>query len=165
MNKCDLHTILRLPTGIFYAAGVKTNVLFFTRGSQDVDTTQRVWFYDMRTDMPRFGKRTPFEESAFAKASSRPTPAGKHDLATVANEYDGVIDDQARSQVQGDPRWQCITRQDIGAKGDSLDLGLMADPNQRSSEELGDPIDIAKAALAEVTTIEKELMAILKELG
>src|SRR5690606_22398068 len=35
MNKCDLHTILRLPTGIFYAQGVKTNVLFFTRGKTD----------------------------------------------------------------------------------------------------------------------------------
>lgn len=34
LDKCNLHTILRLPTGIFYAQGVKTNVLFFTRGKQ-----------------------------------------------------------------------------------------------------------------------------------
>ena len=41
MNKCNLHTILRLPTGIFYAQGVKTNVLFFTRGKTDEDNTKR----------------------------------------------------------------------------------------------------------------------------
>ena len=41
MNKCDLHTILRLPTGIFYAPGVKTNVLFFTREKQTKITRKR----------------------------------------------------------------------------------------------------------------------------
>ena len=39
LDKCNLHTILRLPTGIFYAQGVKTNVLFFTRGKTDKGNT------------------------------------------------------------------------------------------------------------------------------
>lgn len=56
MNKCNLHTVLRLPTGIFYAQGVKTNVLFFTRGKSDKDNTKQVWFYDLRTNMQSFGK-------------------------------------------------------------------------------------------------------------
>ena len=43
----NLHTILRLPTGIFYAQGVQTNVLFFTKG----EATKEVWFYDYRTDV------------------------------------------------------------------------------------------------------------------
>ena len=55
MDKCNLHTVLRLPTGIFYAQGVKTNVLFFTRGRTDKGNTQEVWFYDLRTNMPSFG--------------------------------------------------------------------------------------------------------------
>lgn len=164
MNKCDLHTILRLPTGIFYAAGVKTNVLFFTRGKKDVDNTQRVWFYDMRTDMPRFGKRTPFTEAAF-EGFVKAYTGGQHNLLTVSQEYDGKINEEARTQVQGEDRWQCLNRADILAKNDSLDLGLMADPNQRTSEELGEPVDIAKAALKEIKAIEKELMGILKELG
>jgi type I restriction enzyme M protein len=42
MDKCDLHTILRLPTGIFYAQGVKTNVLFFTRGEKDKGNTKKI---------------------------------------------------------------------------------------------------------------------------
>ena len=43
----NLHTILRLPTGIFYAQGVKANVLFFTKGQP----TKEIWFYDYRTDV------------------------------------------------------------------------------------------------------------------
>ena len=67
MHKCNLHTLLRLPTGIFYAQGVKTNVLFFTKGTtenpnQDENCTQNVWVYDLRTNMPSFGKRTPFTD-------------------------------------------------------------------------------------------------------
>ena len=67
MDKCNLHTILRLPTGIFYAQGVKTNVLFFTRGSSDKGNTKEVWVYDMRANMPQFGKRTPFTREYFAE--------------------------------------------------------------------------------------------------
>lgn len=47
LTKFNLHTILRLPTGIFYAQGVQTNVLFFTKG----EPTQDVWYYDYRTDV------------------------------------------------------------------------------------------------------------------
>src|ERR1700726_3771160 len=56
MDLCSLHTILRLPTGIFYAQGVKTNMLFFQRGKTDKANTKAVWVYDMRANMPAFGK-------------------------------------------------------------------------------------------------------------
>ena len=65
MNKCNLHTILRLPTGIFYAKGVKTNVLFFDRGTTDQDNTKEVWVYDMRHNMRSFGKRNPLNKKDF----------------------------------------------------------------------------------------------------
>ena len=74
MGKCNLHTVLRLPTGIFYAQGVKTNVLFFHRGAKETGSTRETWFYDLRTNMDSFGKRTPFTrehlkpfEEAFGK--------------------------------------------------------------------------------------------------
>src|SRR6202166_4687313 len=66
MNLCDLHTILRLPTGIFYAQGVKTNVLFFTRGKTDTSNTKNVWVYDLRANMPAFGKTRPLKTGDFA---------------------------------------------------------------------------------------------------
>lgn len=54
MGWCDLHTILRLPTGIFYAQGVKTNVIFFTRNVDRSESggTEAVWVYDMHVDCP-----------------------------------------------------------------------------------------------------------------
>ena len=52
LTECDLHTILRLPTGIFYAQGVKANVLFFDRkAASEKVWTKEVWFYDLRTNM------------------------------------------------------------------------------------------------------------------
>lgn len=65
MDKCNLHTILRLPTGIFYAPGVKTNVLFFRRGETDHGNTKQVWVHDLRANMPSFGVRTPLTHSDF----------------------------------------------------------------------------------------------------
>ena len=65
MEKCNLHTILRLPTGIFYAQGVKTNVLFFHRGNKDRGNTKEVWIYDLRSNMPSFGKTNPLTRSYF----------------------------------------------------------------------------------------------------
>jgi type I restriction enzyme M protein len=52
LETCDVHTLLRLPTGIFYAQGVKANVLFFDNKPKDGKTqTKRVWIYDLRTNM------------------------------------------------------------------------------------------------------------------
>ncbi|MGV7210088.1 N-6 DNA methylase [Oxalobacteraceae bacterium A2-2] len=52
LETCDVHTILRLPTGIFYAQGVKANVVFFDNAPKDGRVhTQGVWFYDLRTNM------------------------------------------------------------------------------------------------------------------
>ena len=103
MDKCNLHTILRLPTGIFYAQGVKTNVLFFTREKTDKDSTKAVWFYDLRTNMPSFGKTNPLKASDFAGFEAA---YGAEDRSKVADE-----------------RWQCFTREEIALKGYSLDLG------------------------------------------
>ena len=51
LEECDVHTILRLPTGIFYAQGVKANVVFFDAKPKDGQThTKGVWFYDLRTN-------------------------------------------------------------------------------------------------------------------
>jgi type I restriction enzyme M protein len=67
MDKCDLHTILRLPTGIFYAQGVKTNVLFFTRGKKDKGNTKAVVDLRHARQRPAFGKRTPLTREHFAE--------------------------------------------------------------------------------------------------
>ena len=161
LNKCKLHTILRLPTGIFYAAGVKTNVLFFERGTGDENNTQEVWFYDMRTNAPSFGKRTPFTRVAFADFVTAYT--GGISIDDVKEEYDGTID-QSKRQSINDERWSCLTIDDIAKKNYSLDLGLIADKSLSNGEDLGEPVDIAKEALCELDAIMMELNAIIKEL-
>lgn len=144
MEKCNLHTILRLPTGIFYAAGVKTNVLFFEKGKIDKDNTKEVWFYDMRTNMPKFGKRTPLTEKHFA-------------------DFEKAFTATDRNKVK-DERFSSISFAEIVKKNYSLDLGLIADQSISNGEELGDPQDIAKEALSEMESIMKDLNAIIKEL-
>jgi len=161
MEKCNLHTILRLPTGIFYAAGVKTNVLFFTRGKKEEANTDKVWFYDMRTNMPAYGVRTPFTEKAFADFIIAYT--GGVDFEHVMHNFDGTIDHEKRAAIK-DERWQCITLEIINAKNYSLDLGLIADSSLTKSEDLGDPRAIAKEAMAELNLIQKELEDLIKEL-
>jgi type I restriction enzyme M protein len=161
MDKCNLHTILRLPTGIFYAAGVKTNVLFFTRGKTEKDNTKKVWIYDMRTNAPNYGKRTPFTRKAFEDFIFAYT--GGVSAENVQMEYDGAVDDQKRKAIK-DKRWKLFTREEIAKKNDSLDIGLIADDSISKSEDLGEPIDIAKEALLELNSITKEMNAIIKEL-
>lgn len=161
MDKCDLHTILRLPTGIFYAAGVKTNVLFFTRGKSETKNTEKVWIYDMRTNTPNYGKRTQFTEKAFDDFMRAYTGGMVWD--EVLQNYNGEIDHQKRESIQ-DERWNCFSRADIAKKNDSLDMGLIADESITSSEDLGEPLDIAKAALLELEKITLELNAIIEEL-
>ena len=52
LHECDVHTLLRLPTGLFYAQGVKANVLFFDRKpASEKPWTEKLWIYDLRTNM------------------------------------------------------------------------------------------------------------------
>ena len=161
MEKCNLHTILRLPTGIFYAAGVKTNVLFFTKGLKEESQTQNVWFYDMRTNMPSYGKRTPFTENAFDEFIFAYTGGI---TANGVMKYDGAIDETKRNSIKN-KCWQKISRKTIAAKNDSLDLGLIADDSITKVEDLGEPLDIAREALIELQAIQLELENLIKELS
>ncbi|KGE18534.1 N-6 DNA methylase [Paenibacillus wynnii] len=144
MNKCNLHTILRLPTGIFYAQGVKTNVLFFTREKTDKDNTKDVWVYDLRTNMPKFGKRTPFTTAHFDAFME----------AYTATE---------RNSVQ-DERFNVFTREDIRKKDDSLDIGLIADESLSAYDDLPDPIDSAEEAIAKLDEAMTLLLEVVAEL-
>ena len=144
MDKCNLHTILRLPTGIFYAQGVKTNVLFFTRGTEDKGNTKDVWFYDLRTNMPNFGKTNPLKESHF-------------------DEFVKAYTAEDREKVE-DERWNKFTREEIREKNDNLDLGLIKDDSILDYEDLPDPIESAEEAVAKLEEATDLLMSVIKEL-
>lgn len=160
MNKCSLHTILRLPTGIFYAQGVKTNVLFFQKGTvnnprQEQDCTQRVWVYDLRSNMPNFGKRTPF---------------GATHLKPFEDAYgDDPNGNGPRAEnVQGIgelSRFRVFNRADISARGDSLDISWLKDADSMDANDLPAPEILAGEAMAELTEALHELEALLDALG
>ena len=66
LQQCDVHTLLRLPTGVFYKPGVKANVLFFDRKPpQDSAWTTRLWVYDLRTNKHFTQKQNPIRRSDF----------------------------------------------------------------------------------------------------
>ncbi|MBC7000705.1 N-6 DNA methylase [Cytophaga sp. FL35] len=162
MDKCNLHTILRLPTGIFYAAGVKTNVLFFTRGTTETENTKGVWYFDMRTNVPNYGKRTPFTRAAFNEFIEAYTGGVQPEKLTT--HFDGIVNDTARKKIVNE-RWQFIERKKIELNNYSLDIGLIPDNSIIKSEDIGEPIEIAKEALSELTNITAELNALIKALN
>lgn len=144
MDKCNLHTVLRLPTGIFYAQGVKTNVLFFTRGKTDKGNTKEVWFYDLRTNMPSFGKTNPLKAEHFA-------------------DFEAAYEAADRRAVQ-DERFSVFTRKQISEKGNSLDLGLIRDDSIVDYEDLPDPVESGEEAIAQLEEAVDLLMSVVNEL-
>lgn len=162
MEKCNLHTVLRLPTGIFYAQGVKTNVLFFERGMSETGNTKQIWYYDLRTNMESLGKRNPLSRKHFADFVLAYT--GGISIDDVKEKFAGTVNLKKREQIK-DPRWRSFTRKDIEAKNDSLDVGLIADDSYGNNGQDAAPIELAKAAKGEMEAIMKELDAIIKELS
>ncbi len=151
MNKCDLHTILRLPTGIFYAQGVKTNVLFFTRRQKDKGNTKDIWIYDMRTNMPNFGKRTPLDIKHF------------QDFMKV---YGDDPFGKAKRKDQGEKgRFRRFTREEIAKRNDSLDITWLQDDSVQKGNDLPEPADIAGDILAQLSIATEEMQELARLLG
>ena len=144
MEKCDLHTILRLPTGIFYAQGVKTNVLFFKRGNTEKGNTKEVFFYDLRTNMPSFVKTKPLAESHF-------------------KEFKETFNASKKQKLKLE-RWNVFTRDEVRKKGNSLDLGLIKDDSVISQEDLPNPVESAEIAIGKLEQASDLLGAVIKEL-
>jgi type I restriction enzyme M protein len=75
LDTCDLHTVLRLPTGIFYAQGVKANVLHFTKQpAREAPWTKQTWFYDLRTNQRFTLKRNNSPSTTCSRSSTRTAP-------------------------------------------------------------------------------------------
>jgi type I restriction enzyme M protein len=153
MDKCNLHTILRLPTGIFYAQGVKTNVLFFTRGParRDTGNTERTWVYDLRANMPSFGKRTPLARAHFAE----------FEAAYGADPLGGA----SRVDTGQGGRFRCFTREQVRARGDNLDIAWLRDENAQRHDELPEPEEIAAEIMAKLREAMEEMEALTEALA
>lgn len=154
MSWCNLHTILRLPVGIFYAQGVKTNVLFFTRADEEApanDATEAVWIYDARSGAPSYGKTNPFNAS---------------DLADFATAFgDDPLGGGERADQSETGRFRRFTRAEIAARGDNLDISWLKDTSAEAEDGLETPEDIAAAIEGHLTLALEEVRALVEELG
>lgn len=133
LKSCDVHTILRLPTGIFYKPGVKANVLFFDKkpGSAKVQT-KKLWVYDLRTNQHFTLKQKPITLADFDEflACYRPGALHKRKPTWSKDNRDG--------------RWRSYDWKELENR-DKLDLDLtwLKDESIEDGSNLPEPDELA----------------------
>ncbi|MGI9574203.1 N-6 DNA methylase [Alloalcanivorax xenomutans] len=155
LETTDLHTILRLPTGIFYAQGVKANVLFFdNREASPKPWTREVWYYDYRTNIHHTLKKKPlrFEDLAEFIECYNPQNPKKRKAAW-----------DAESNPEG--RWRSFTYEELIARDKtSLDVFWLKDKSLTDLDNLPEPDDLAEEIIENLEAGLASFRAVLSEL-
>ena len=146
LSEFNLHTILRLPTGIFYAQGVKANVLFFTKGS----STKDIWFYDYRTDV---------------KHTLATNPMQRHHLDDFVSCYHAE-DINARvetynAETNPNGRWRKYSCDEITRDKTSLDVSWIKQGGDEVDYSLSELIDILKEKSDNISKAVAELQKLM----
>ena len=130
LDTTDLHTILRLPTGIFYANGVKANVLFFDgKPSSKTPWTKEIWVYDYRTNIHHTLKKNPLKLDDLKDFIQLYNPENRHKRKETYN---------AETNPEG--RWRKFTYDEIIARDKtSLDITWLKDKSLADLDNLPDP--------------------------
>ena len=152
LQSTDLHTILRLPTGIFYKPGVKANVLFFdNRPGAKEAWTKEVWFYDYRTNVHHTLKKKPMVFEDLQKFI---------DLYNPSNRYDRK---ETWSEENPDGRWRKYSYEEVLARDKTnLDIFWLKDKSLADLDNLPDPDILANEIIENIEAgLEsfKEIMA------
>ena len=135
LDTADLHTILRLPTGIFYAHGVKANVIFFdAKPAASKPWTKEIWYYDYRTNVHHTLKKNPLRLSDLQDFINCYNPANRHKRQETFN---------AETNVDG--RWRKFTYDEIISRDKtSLDLSWIKDKSLADLDNLPNPDELAE---------------------
>lgn len=141
LKACDVHTLLRLPTGVFYAQGVKANVLFFDkRPGREESWTEKLWIYDLRTNQHFTLKTNPLAEKDLQDFIACFHPENRHDR----RETD---------------RFKCFTYDELMQRDKvSLDIFWLKDESLEDSANLPPPEVLAQE-------ITENLQAALEQFG
>jgi type I restriction enzyme M protein len=154
LEETDLHTILRLPTGIFYAQGVKANVLFFEKKTeQKTPLTKEVWYYDYRTNIRHTPKKNPLRVEHLKE------------FIECYQADDRRKRKETWSDKNEDGRWRKHDYKDIIARDKTnLDIFWLKDDKLIDLENLPEPeilldeiIDSIESALASFKTIKENM--------
>jgi type I restriction enzyme M protein len=140
LKTAELHTILRLPTGIFYAQGVKANVLFFNNKPASKDAwTKEVWFYDYRTNVHHTPKKNPMRQSH---------------LEEFINLYNGkniYKRKETWSEENQDGRWKKYSYDKLVTRDKtSLDIFWLKDKSLTDLDNLPDPDILANEIIENI---------------
>jgi type I restriction enzyme M protein len=154
LQQCDVHTLLRLPTGIFYAQGVKANVLFFDRKpGREEPWTRKLWIYDLRTNKHFTLKQDPLTRGDLDEFVACYDAGNRHDRT------------ETWSEQTPDGRWRAYDYAEIVARDKaSLDIFWLRDEALEDGANLPEPDVIAaeiiedlRAALEQFEEIQADL--------
>jgi type I restriction enzyme M protein len=155
LQECDVHTLLRLPTGIFYAQGVKANVLFFDRKPASATPwTKTLWIYDLRTNKNFTLKTNRLERSDLDELVACYHPENRHErTATWGPENPAG-------------RWRSFGYDELLRRDKvNLDIFWLRDESQDDGASLDDPDAIAAEMVEDLRAVLEELEAIALDLA
>ncbi len=155
MKTTDLHTILRLPTGIFYAQGVKANVLFFdNKAASKHPWTKEVWVYDYRTNIHHTLKKKPLNLEDL------------RDFITLYNPSNRNNRTETWSEENPEGRWRKFTYEEIIARDKTnLDIFWLKDKSLADLDNLPDPDVLASEIIDDIEAGLENFKSIMETLN
>ena len=156
LETTELHTILRLPTGIFYAQGVKANVLFFdNHPASKTPWTREVWFYDYRTNVHHTLKKKPLRFEDLQDFISCYNPVNRQNRQETWHETENP-----------DGRWRKYGIDQILARDKtSLDIFWLKDKTLADLDNLPEPDDLAEEIIENIEAGLASFREVLAGLG
>jgi len=156
MENTELHTILRLPTGIFYANGVKANVIFFdNHPARKEPWTREVWIYDYRTNVHHTLKKKPLRIEDLQDFIQCYNPENRHVRKATWNE---------KKNPEG--RWRKYTYEEIVARDKtSLDIFWLKDKSLSDLDNLPEPDVLAEEIIENLEAGLNSFRAVLNALN
>lgn len=154
LKQFDIHTLLRLPTGIFYAGGVKANVLFFdAKPAQEKAWTKKVWVYDLRTNMHFTQKTNSLKRSDLDDFVACYKPGKLHTRKPTWSEK------------ESEGRWRCFEYDDLIKRDKvNLDIFWLKDKSLEDSDDLPEPDVLAQEIADDLQTALDQFTSIAGEL-
>lgn len=155
LHECDVHTLLRLPTGIFYAQGVKANVLFFDRrAGGEAASTETLWIYDLRTNAHFTLKENPLTRADLDDFVACYNPENRHDRTPTWTESDP------------EGRWRAYRYDELLARDKvNLDIFWLRDESLEQTANLPAPDVLAEDIVEDLESALEQFRAIVEDLG
>jgi type I restriction enzyme M protein len=155
LHECEVHTLLRLPTGLFYAQGVKANVLFFDKKpASETPWTKKLWIYDLRTNKHFTLKTAPLKREDLDEFVQCYNPESRYQRTATWSEKNP------------DGRWRSYDYDELISRDKaSLDIFWLRDESLEESDNLPDPDVLAQEIVEDLEAALEQFREIAADLG